>query len=260
MPPIGVIFYSLIVAVIFAVINLYTYRITDYIGRHKRKILSLFGGITAAFVFLDLLPTLQQSAQYLRQVGITQPLVFLYEDAIFLVVLIGFLAFFTLEHITITSRTKKQKVTGKHIDLTQASNRIFIIYLATTAILNFVLSFILMFEFEAGITSAILFATGVSLHLFISSNTMTEHYKTLQTKIGRYIIGAAPLIGWIASMLLPESIAEAYVLLAFVSGVILYHAIKDELPTTLKKSGLAFFLIGALLYAALIIGHAALKA
>lgn len=259
MPSTEIVFYSLIGAITFAAINLYAHKITNHTNKHKRKILSLFGGITAAFVFLHLLPTLQQSAQYLKQIGITQPLINLYEDAIYLIVLTGFLTFFTLEHITITSRKQKQQKTGLHIDFTEASKHVFIIYLVTTAILNFVLSFVLTFELETGTTAAILFATGVSMHLFISSNTIIEHYKTLQTKVGRYIIGAAPIIGWTASILFPENIAEAYILLAFVSGVILYHAIKDELPTTLKKSGLASFLLGALLYAGIIIGHTLLK-
>ncbi len=260
MAAISVIVYSLFGAIVFATINLFSYKIESYIGGHKRKILSFFGGVTASYVFLDLLPSLQQSSQFLKQIGSSIPLIVLYEDAIFLVVLVGFLAFFVLEHIALKSRTKKQKARQDYLDDAQASKRVFIIYLFTTAFLSFVLSFVFIFEFNTGIIAAVLFAVGVSMHLFISSTVMIEHYKSLQIKYGRYIIGAAPLVGWTASVLFPEGIAEAYVLLAFISGVILYHSIRNELPTTFRRSSLAFFLLGALLYAALLIGHALIKA
>jgi hypothetical protein len=89
------------------------------------------------------------------------------------------------------------------------------------------------------------------MHLFITSETMLEHYKSYQIRFGRYLMAAVPILGWIASLLIPETIGQAYVLLAFISGVILYHSIRNELPTSLRRSSLVFFLIGSLLYAAI---------
>ncbi len=260
MPTIEAVVISLIGITIFAAINFYTTKISAYIGKHKTKVLSFFGGVTATYVFLDLLPSLQYSNVYLKQLGADNPLIQLYEDAIFFVVLIGFLLFFTLEHLAIKSRRTQQKTVNIKLQHTQASKRIFIIHLFTTAFPDFVVSFIFIYEFDTGIIAAALFAVAVSMHLFISSETLLEHYKSYQAQIGRYITAAVPIAGWIASLLIPETIAQAYILLAFISGVILYHSIRNELPTSLRKSSLAFFLTGALLYAAILIGHAIINA
>ena len=229
-------------------------------GKHKLKILSFFGGVTATYVFLDLLPSLQYSDLYLKQTGADNQFIQLYEDSIFLVVLIGFLLFFSLEHIAIKSHRTRNQAGNVDLEQNEASKRIFLIQLLTLAFLNFVLSFIFIFEFETGIIAALLYGVAVSMHLFISDETMLEQYHSYQAKFGRYILAAVPIIGWIASLLIPETIAQAYVLLAFISGVILYHSIRNELPTTLRRSSLAFFLIGALLYAAILIWHALITA
>jgi hypothetical protein len=259
MPSLDVIVFSLVGAVVFAAINLYSYKLSRYVGSHKTKLLSLFGGVTATYVFLDLLPSLEQSSLFLKQLGSNIPLITLYEDAIFLVVLVGFLVFFVLEHVAITSRQTRQKKHGTELGQTQAPTRIFLIHLSTAAFPAFVFSLVFVFQFELGPIVALLYAVAVSMHLFISSEIMLEHYKTLQVRFGRFVMAAAPLLGWVTSMFFPERIAEAYVLLAFISGVILYHSIRSELPTTIKHSSLAFFLIGAAVYAVLLIGRALLS-
>jgi hypothetical protein len=255
MPSLDVIVFSLVGAVVFAAINLYSYKLSRYVGSHKGKLLSLFGGVTATYVFLDLLPSLERSSLFLKQLGYNIPFITLYEDAIFLVVLIGFLVFFVLEHIAIRSRRTKQRTSGIELGQTQASKQIFLIHLSTAAFPAFVFSLVFIFQFDLGPVVALLYAVAVSMHLFISSEIMLEHYKTLQVRFGRFVMAAAPLLGWVTSMLFPERIAEAYVLLAFISGVILYHSLRGELPTTFKRSSLAFFLLGAVVYAALLIGR-----
>jgi hypothetical protein len=245
---------------LFGLINFFTYRISRHIGKHKSKVLSFFGGVTATYVFLDLLPSLEESSLYLQQLGNNVAVITLYEDAIFLVVLVGFLLFFVLEHVAIKSRRKQYATSGGDLHRTQASKRVFLIHLLTVAFPDFVFSFIFIFEFDTGAVAALLFAVAVSMHLFISSETMLEHYKGLYVRFGRYVTAVVPLLGWAASVLWPETIAQAYILLAFISGVILYHAIRNELPTNFRRSSITFFLLGAGLYAALLIGHAVVNA
>jgi hypothetical protein len=260
MAPVLVIFFSFMGAAIFGLINFFAYKISRHISKHKSKVLSFFGGVTATYVFLDLLPSLEQSNLYLRQIGNNVELIALYEDAIFLVVLAGFLLFFVLEHIAIKSRQKQLAANQADLNQTQASKRVFLIHLFTVAFPDFVVSFIFIFEFNTGAVAALLFAVAVSMHLFISSETMLEHYKDLYIRVGRYVTALVPLLGWVASVLWPETIAQAYILLAFISGVILYHAIRNELPTNFRRSSITFFLLGAGLYAALLIGHAVVNA
>ncbi|HLN46253.1 MAG TPA: hypothetical protein VK209_11160 [Candidatus Sulfotelmatobacter sp.] len=214
--------------------------------------------MAAAYVFLDLLPSLRQAGDYLKNVTGGQQLVSIYEDAIFLLVFAGFLIFFILEHIATRSRKKQQTVTKLNLKDTPATKQVFALHLFNFSFLNIILSFVLNFEFQDHIIKGILYTFAVSLHLFISNDSMIEHYKNMQIHVGRYIAAFMPIIGWSLSVIFPERLAEAYVLLALVSGVILYHSIKNEVPTVARDQSLSLFVIGAVFYSSILLAHALL--
>ena len=245
---------SLLAAIVFALVSFYSFRLRSYTGKHKNQILSLFGGVTAAYVFLDLLPSLQISNEYLKELGSNSQLITEYEDAIFLVVFLGFLLFFSLESLAAKSRRDKIKE-NQELEEVKASRKVYLVHFLALAFLTFVLSFTLMFEYQASIVSGLLFTFAVSLHLFITDNTMLDNYGDTIIRSGRYVATIIPVAGWLASVVFPEKIAEAYILLAFISGAILYQSIKDEIPSVYKKRSLALFLTGAILYALLLLGY-----
>ncbi|XHH10003.1 MAG: hypothetical protein ACFCUE_05060 [Candidatus Bathyarchaeia archaeon] len=251
---------SFVAALVFALISLYTFKLLHYTEHHKRRFLSFFGGVAAAYVFLDLLPSLEQAGIYLTQISVGSELVMLYEDAIFFVVFVGFLLFFVLEHVAKRSRIKKQALTKQGYNQTVADRRVFIVHFINYGFMTLVLSYLLIFEFQASITAGLLFTFAVSLHLFIATDSMIEHYKHYQLTIGRYVGAAIPLVGWAISMLFPEHLAEVYVLLALISGTILYTSIKNEIPSESRKQSLAFFLVGSAFYAVLLLAHAIIAA
>jgi len=251
---------SLIAAIVFALINLYTLRLLNFVEHHKRRVLSFFGGVAAAYVFLDLLPTLEIAGIYLTQIAGASQFVALYEDAIFLVVFVGFLVFFVLEDLAKRSRIKNQALSRQGYAQTVAKKNVFIVAFVNYAFLNLVLSYLLFFEFQVGLAGGLLFTFAVGLHLFIYNDSMVEHYKHYQTHIGRYIGALLPLAGWTVSVLLPEHLAEVYILLALISGTILYTSIKNEIPSETRKQSLAMFLVGSAFYAVLLLSHAILAA
>ena len=61
-----------------------------------------------------------------------------------------------------------------------------------------------------------------------------------------------PLIGWGISVFLPENPSEGYLLLALVSGIVLFNAIKTEVPNRGGKNS-GVFIAGALFYSALLL-------
>jgi hypothetical protein len=81
---------------------------------------------------------------------------------------------------------------------------------------------------------------------------MEEHYKNLYFKYGRYAASLMPIIGWGISMLFPENPSEAYVLLALVSGIVLFNAISNEVPKGGGKNW-GIFIAGALFYSVLLL-------
>lgn len=249
-------FYSLIAAIAFGLVNFNSLRIRSYTGKQKARVLSFCGGVIATYVFVDLIPSLQMSAEYLKSTGSNYEVTMAYEDLVYLLVLAGFLLFFSLEYYATGSiQESGGKTTKKQ---TQSAKNVYLVHYVLLVFLDFVLSFTLFFEYQSSVFSGVIFTFAVALHLFIAENSMVEKYGSVQRRNGRYFASFIPVIAWIASIVFPEKIAEAYILLAFISGSILYTAIKDEIPAAGRKRSLLFFLIGAVFYALLLIGQSLL--
>jgi hypothetical protein len=247
--------WSFLAALAFSLVNLFSLTLFRVAERHKRLLLSFFGGVAAAYVFLDLLPSLWYAGSYLTQITGGTRLAGVYEDAIFLVVFAGFLTFFILETLAKHSRQKNQAITKQAYNQTVANKQLYIVHFASYAFISLVLSYTLIFEFQTSPIGGIIYAFAVSLTLFISNDTMIEHYKHYQIRVGRYVGAVVPLAGWAVSLLVPEHLGEAYVLLAFISGAILYHSIKNEVPSASRTQSLALFLVGAIFYMLLLFIH-----
>jgi hypothetical protein len=242
---------AVISALIFSAINLFSFRIRSYAGENKPRLLSLFSGITAAFVFLDLLPSLQQSNQNLTLLRDPEAVV-VYEDTIFLVVFLGFLLFFSLESIA----KSRQKQAKENTDKRQPPSRtVYFIHYASLMSLQFIISFSLLFQYQYSAVGGVLFTFAVSLHLLASDNALKENYPNLQGRNGRYLATVIPFLGVILSIIFPEKVLEASILLAFISGAILYQSFRSEIPTVNRRSSLVLFLAGAAFYAAILIAY-----
>jgi hypothetical protein len=225
-------------------------------AKRKASALSFFGGVSAAFVFLDLLPSLQQAGTLLKDVTGGEQLVNVYEDAIFLLVFVGFLTFFVIEHLAVVSRRKQQVSKNREFIETYGSRRVFTINLVIFCLFNAILSFVLFFEYSTNPITGALYTFAVALHLIVANDSMIEHYKHYQLKLGRYVGAVIPFLGFFMSVFFPERLAEAYVLLALISGVILYHSIKNEVPSATKKQNLGLFIVGAVFYSVILLVHA----
>lgn len=241
---------ALLSALVLMTTHLFSHRIYRFSANHKNRMISFFGGIAVAYVFLELLPRLEATHIHLETVFGDLP-AFLDTIAVPSLALIGFLIFFGLEHLAIRSRrSEREKMQGDY-DSTIASVPTFIAHLAVLVFFNLVIGYVLRFEVEIGVLPLLLYTSALSLHFIILDNTMESHYKRLYLKYGRYAASFMPLIGWGLSVFFPESPSVGYLLLAFLYGVILFNAIKDEVPKEGGKSS-GLFIAGALFYAILL--------
>ena len=244
---------ALIVALVFVFIHLTSPRIYGYSEHYKKRILSFSGGLAAAYVFLDLLPVIQRADPHLHLLFANNPLIFLFlEKAIFGVAFLGFVTFFVLEYLATNSREIESKKSMRSINKTSASKNVFYVHLALTALVSLIICYSIRFEIKNTGLGVLLYTIALSLHFFISDRSMEEHYQNLYVKYGRYTLALMPLLGWFLSVLFPEGESEAYVLLAFIAGAVLFNVIKDEVPR-LGTGKPAFFFVGAILYSGLIL-------
>jgi hypothetical protein len=211
-------------------------KIFSRLEKHKGKVFSLFGGIIAAYVFLDLLPKLEQTRTHFENLFGGMPH-FVYLIIAPVLAFIGFVTFFSLEHLA--ERRSSEQAKDK------SDKPAFAVHLGNIIFLNIVIGYLLRFETELGIIALIPYTAILSLHFITLDKSMEEHYGQLYVKIGRYIAGAAPLIGWGLSGLFPEKPSEGYLLLALVVGVVLFNSIKNEMHKG-GKSNTKEFLLGTL--------------
>ncbi len=253
MPESPVIILALIVSLVFAFVHLSSHRIYGFSKRYKKKILSFSGGVASAYVFLDLLPLIENADPHLQSILGNSPLIMIFlEKAIFGVAFIGFLVFFILEYMALKSRGYKSQQTSKSLEETNASRNVFFLHIGLTAVVSIIICYSLRFEILTTGLGVAVYTIALSLHFFISDRSMEEHYGALYVKYGRYLLALMPILGWILSILFPERTSEAYVLLAFIAGAVLFNVIKDEVPSLGTGKPLSFF-TGALLYSGLIL-------
>jgi hypothetical protein len=247
----GLVVVAFFSALIFALVHLFSNRIYRYTQRHRNKMLSFFGGISAAYVFLDLIPRLETTRIHLSTIFSEVP-AFLNVLAVPGLAFIGFMVFFILEHFAVYSRKGKHAKVGGEFENISASTTSFIINIGVIAFLNIVIGYILRFEAESGLLSLIFYTAALSLHLVILDDAIEQHYKPLYLRFGRYFASAMPLAGWGFSVFFPENPSEGYLLLGLILGVVLYNAIKDAVPKWGGKDS-RLFVFGALLYSILLL-------
>jgi len=247
----GLVLAAFFSAMTFALVHLFSHRIYRYTQRHRSKMLSFFGGISAAYVFLDLLPRLEAIRIHFRTIFGEVP-AFLDALAVPGLAFIGFMIFFMLEHFALSSRRDEHAEVGGDFADVSGSKNSFLIHIGVVAFLNLVIGYVLRFEAESGFLALLFYGAALSLHLIILDETMEQNYKKLYLKYGRYFAGLMPLVGWCFSVFFPENPSGGYLLLGLILGVVLFNAIKDAVPKGGGKDT-KLFVTGALLYSILLL-------
>lgn len=211
---------------------------------------SFAGGTAVAYVFLHLLPELTEGnesidealGEVLRHTPLT-------DLAIFLVALIGFTLFYGLDRLA--------RRCGEHGARPAAGA--FWLHLGSFAVYNAVLTYGLPLRLQTGIAFALLFAVAMGLHFVLTDRSLEEHYPRRFARLGRPVLAAALLVGWLgATFAAPTSALLVALLTAFLGGSILLNVFKEELPAG-RSSSYPWFLVGVTVYGALLalVTHAA---
>jgi hypothetical protein len=206
---------------------------------------SFAGGLAVSYVFLHLLPELAEGNRELREVlsesGERSPLLGL---EIFLVALVGFVAFHGLERLAERSRTGGAG-TG--------DAGVFRLHLASFMIYNGIIAYTLPLDWRTSIPFAILFTVAIGLHFVLSDRGLEEHYgDRFDRWPPRLLLAGSLLVGWaLASLFAPTSSIVVSLLTAFLAGSILLNVFKEEIPST-RRSHFGWFTAGAASYALLL--------
>jgi zinc transporter ZupT len=235
-----------LLAVGLAAIHLYSGRMRFLDVLPRSRWLSVAGGISVAYVFVHLLPDLAEEQETIREVA-GESFNFL-EYHVYLVALIGLAAFYGLERSAKTSRRRKR--TAGDEDSTEAG--VFWVHAASFTVYNALIGYLLLHREEPGVWSLILFAFAMGVHFVVNDYGLRRDHKGTYDRIGRWVLAAGILAGWVVGLFFEVSEAAIAVLFGFLAGGVIMNVLKEELPED-HESRFWAFALGAAAYAVILL-------
>jgi hypothetical protein len=227
----------------------------------ERATASFAGGLAVAYVFLHLLPELARGSEELRELfgeeGSPSPLL---EFGIFIVALVGFLAFYALERLAERSQhgvgapSGDEAARGERLPEPGTGDRgVFRVHLGSFLIYNAIITYTLPSTYRTGLFFAVLFTVAMGLHFVLSDRGLEEHYGRLFDRWPpRLMLAGALVLGWVLALFFaPTRSVTVSVLTALLAGGILLNVFKEEIPSA-RRSSLRWFTVGLVSYALLL--------
>ena len=187
--------------------------------KDARLLVSLGAGMSAAYVFVHVLPGLADlRMSFVASTEVATP----YEGrALYLLALLGFLVFYSLDNVS-------SRLTRSGGD--RPSRIALWLNVAGFASYAWLLSYLLLHHFGEGSSSMVLFAVAITLHLFGVNHGLHARHGADYERYGRPIIAGMCLLGWAAGALfsLPPDVLA--LVLAFVAGAVIMNSAIMELP------------------------------
>lgn len=212
--------------------------VLSVLGR-RRRWLSAAGGASVAHVLVLLLPEVSEAASRFREVRGDE---LLFEQAMYVVVLLGFVFFYGVEVIVV-------QATGAE---PQSAPTVYWADVGVFAVYSAIVGYLLFHQEVPGVVNPLLYAVAMAFHFTATDYGIRRHLGTAHDRLGRWVLASATLLGADVDLLLVPGGIVLQVLFAFVAGSIVLNVIKEELPEA--PDGLFVpFAAGAAAYTALVL-------
>lgn len=232
-------------ACLLALIHVYAGKLKFLRRTPRSRWLSASSGVSVAYVFMHILPDLSVAQEDFS--ARVQALAAV-EHHIYIVSLIGMLAFYGLERAAKVSR-QQNMAKGKG-DATEPG--VFWLHMGSFSLYNALIGYLLMHREEPGLLSLVLYVFAMALHFVVNDYSLCEDHKRAYDRIGRWILSAAIVFGWVIGVQTEISKAVTAILFAFLAGSIILNVLKEELPQA-RESRFWTFALGALGYSGLLL-------
>jgi hypothetical protein len=239
-------FWSGLFAIALALIHLFAGKLRFLEATPRNIWLSFASGVSVAYVFVHILPELGQAQETVT--GLVNETLSFLEHHVYLVALLGLAVFYGLERVALGSRQRNQKA-GKG-DVTEEG--VFWLHVASFALYNALIGYLLLHREEPGILSLFFFFFAMALHFVVNDFGLRENHKHAYHKFGRWVLAAAVIFGWVIGVGSELSKAAIALLFAFLAGGVILNVLKEELPEE-RQSRFWAFALGAGIYTVLLL-------
>ena len=200
----------------------------------RAYVLSAAGGVSVAYVFVYLLPTLDGRAETID--GLDLVVVTLGREHVYVVAFVGLAAFYGLERLARISRGYDVEAVPR----TVVDEPVFWVHVAAFCVYNGFIGYVLVAGEPIGGPAAYTVAMG--LHLLGNDEAMRVHHRESYHRYGRWFLAGAVMVGFGTGLFVQVTPASHTVVIALLTGGITFNAIKEELPPERTGSFWAFAL------------------
>jgi hypothetical protein len=235
---------SAAMAAVFVLVHVSARRL-GIVASPRSTWLSAAGGVSVAYVFLHLLPELHEGQHVLREAAGLR--IASGSAEIYLVALLGLVAFYGLERLAATSRARSREQGGGDSTETGA----FAVHVGAFALYNLLIGYLLV---HGERSDELLYGTAMALHFLVNDQALREHHKERYDRLGRWLLAGAVVCGWALALRwqLPELAVRLMV--AVLAGGVILNVLKEELPEQ-RQNRFWAFLGGAGAYGALLLAR-----
>lgn len=206
----------------------------------QARLLSAAGGVSIAYIFIDLLPKFCSGAATVEHAfeGLFPYL----ERHVYIMGLLGLLFAYTVQRAaaspTTTLSQMKRKFWGQ---------------VTAYAIFNAMIGYSLANKNDPDIQPIILFTIAVGLHYYINDYNLRESNPELYESEARYVIALGLIAGWVVGLFWQIPEAALAIILSFLSGGIMMNVFRHEIPAD-NPNNYTSFVFGAVTYACILLG------
>ena len=230
----------------FVAIHLLVSRLRFLDATPRSGWLSFAGGVAVAYVFLHVLPDIAAHQRgFATSMGVDAMAA---ESFIYSLTLAGLAVFYGLERAVKVSRGESRKAGEGD----RMRNNVLYLHHVTYGMFNALIGYLLLHREEAGAWSLGLYFVAMGLHFVTADFGMRQDHAEAYDRLGRWVISAAVLGGWVLGLAIELSPVLIGCLFAFLAGGIILNVLKEELPEE-RQSYFWPFVLGVLLYAGLIL-------
>jgi len=208
---------------------------------------SAAAGISVAWVFLELLPSLTEYQHTVEGSGILPGL----ERHVYIAALVGLVIAFWVETASRSSRRENYEA-GEEAITDPAT---FWLSLGGFVIFNASIGYALADPADLAVSPYWIFVIAMGLHFLANDESMVENHGIRYQRYGRWLLIAGLLAGWIIGRVPQYDMdgAGLAVVLAYVAGGMIMNIMRHELPVTSRTVNAAAFALGAFVFGVLVL-------
>jgi len=212
----------------------------------RRRWVSAAAGVSVAYVFVDLLPELSALNRVLVEAGGGEA-VFFAEQRIYLLVLVGFVVMYGLQHFVLHSR--RQARSGPDRERVDPAYEL---QLAGFAVYGALIGYLLVERAEDGPATLATYVAAMTIHFVVVNHSLWEEDEETYARKGRWWLAGSVIAGCLVGIVLPLSEVAFARLFAILAGGVTITSLGAELPDD-RRGRFWPFCVGALAYAVLLV-------